>query len=226
MWLLASLNRRDQLHECLTSMVEVGVSTPGEIILGPDQEREIPTTQPLPDGWRIRCQHKDDRSLIDVMNRFVREHPDLSWYGYLQDDLKFKTRHWDRQLIAAAGRTCIASCNDQWRAPKRNTGACAFGGDLIRAWGFWGPPKLQHCYIDDFWEESGRECRNWKVLMDVITPHRHFANPKNKAPMDATYKFSYAPGGLDLTEWKRYSASQDYADLLARVKNLATAAVA
>ncbi|HET7377144.1 MAG TPA: hypothetical protein VFK30_10570 [Anaerolineae bacterium] len=192
------------------------------IILGPEQNREIAKVEPLPKDWTVRCQHKDDRSLIDVMNRFVREHPDLKWYGYLQDDLKFKTRDWDTRLIAAAGNAGIASCNDQWRAPKRNTGASVYGGDLMRAWGFWGPPKLQHTYIDDFWEESGRECNNWTVLMDVITPHQHFANGKNKQPMDATYKFSYAPGAQDQAEWYRFRKSKDYADLLARVKSLKT----
>ncbi|HET7375669.1 MAG TPA: hypothetical protein VFK30_03110, partial [Anaerolineae bacterium] len=71
--------------------------------MGPEQNREIAKVEPLPKDWTVRCQHKDDRSLIDVMNRFVREHPDLKWYGYLQDDLKFKTRDWDTKLIAAAG---------------------------------------------------------------------------------------------------------------------------
>lgn len=220
MWCLASLNRIPSLRECLISMYGVGVSTPGKIILGPHQQADIPNVKPVPKGWTVECQHKDDKSLMDVMNRFVRDYPDLEWYGYIQDDLKFVTRRWDTRLVEAAGNLGIASCNDLWRAPKRNTGACVFGGDLVRAWGFWGPPKLQHCYMDDFWEDSGRQCENWKVLMDVITPHRHFANPKNKAPMDATYKFSYAPGGEDMTEWKRYSSSQDYADLLARVKEL------
>ena len=170
--------------------------------------------------WTISRQHGNDNSLVAVMNSFVRDHPNLDWYGFLQDDLKFNTPEWDTKLIAAAGKTGIASCNDLWRAPKRNTGAAVFGGDLIRAWGFWGPTKLQHTYIDDFWEESGTACGNWTVLMDVITPHRHFANGKNKAPMDSTYKFSYAPGASDMTEWKRFKTSPDYAALLERVKSL------
>lgn len=227
MWLLPSLNRIWSLRECLKSLQIVGCSTFGEIILGPKQQIDISEILALaPKGWKVSCQHMDDRSLVDVMNRFVRDHPNLEWYGYLQDDLKFVSSKWDTKLVAAAGPNRIASCNDMWRAPKRNTGACAFGGELVRAWGFWGPPKLQHCYIDDFWEESGRACKNWVVLMDVQTPHRHFANSRNKAQMDETYKFSYAPAGQDQIEWNRYRASEDYADLLTRVKNLnASAAV-
>lgn len=200
-------------------MKSVGVSTPGAIILGPDENTDGIDT---PANWTISCQSKNDHSLIDVMNRFVKDHPDLDWYGFLQDDLLFETPGWDTKLIAAAGRSGIASCDDSWRAPHRNTGASVYGGDLIRTWGFWGPPKLQHTYIDDFWEHCGLECKNWKVLMDVKTPHLHFGN--GKKPKDATYLFSYAPTEADRREWHRYKNTQDYRDLLKRVKELVAAA--
>jgi hypothetical protein len=221
MWLLPSLNRVPSLIKCLSSINTVGCSTPGIIILGANQQNEISRIKPLPANWRIELQNEQDRSLVDVMNRFVREHPDLPWYGYLQDDLEFKTREWDIKLIKSAGHRCIASSNDLWRAPKRNAGASAFGGDLIRAWGFWGPPKLQHCYIDDFWEDSGEKCKNWKVLMDVHILHYHFANPKNKAVKDATYQFSYAPDKQDRQEWFAFKSSPAYSALLDRVRSLA-----
>src|SRR5512135_173223 len=98
MWCLASLNRIPSLRECLISMQGVGVSTPGKIILGPHQQADIPNVKPVPKGWTVECQHKDDKSLMDVMNRFVRDYPDLKWYGYIQDDLKFVTRRWDTRL--------------------------------------------------------------------------------------------------------------------------------
>lgn len=217
MWLLPSWNRVGALAACLATMKTVGVSTPGKIILGPDQKGDIQLVKKWT-KWPVECQSRDDHSLIDVMNRFVWEHPDLPWYGFVQDDLLFKTAHWDTRLVAAAGRLKIASCNDCWRAPHRNTGAAVFGGELVRAWGFWGPPKLQHCYIDDFWEESGRECKNWTVLMDVKTPHLHFAN--RKAKRDATYNFSYKPMHEDQAEWYRFRASNEYTELLNRVKSL------
>ncbi|MEI9803132.1 MAG: hypothetical protein WDN48_00115 [Pseudolabrys sp.] len=49
------------------------------------------------------------------MNRFVRDYPDLAWYGFLQDDLHVKTRDWDTRLIEAAGSSGMASSNDLFK---------------------------------------------------------------------------------------------------------------
>src|ERR1700688_2927736 len=102
MWMLPSLNRPARLAFCLNAIRTAGCTTPGMVILGADQAADIPYL-PLPDGWTAVCQHRDDKSLVAVMNRFVRDYPDLAWYGFLQDDLHVKSRDWDTRLIEAAG---------------------------------------------------------------------------------------------------------------------------
>jgi len=138
MWFLPSLHRPARLAFCLNAIRTAGCSTPGKVILGADQAADIPGL-PLPDGWTAVCQHPEDKSLVAVMNRFVKDHPDLAWYGFLQDDLHVRTPHWDTLLIAAAGSCGMASCNDMFKAPARMTSATVYGGDLIRAFGFWCP---------------------------------------------------------------------------------------
>lgn len=219
-WVLPSLHRPQRLHSCLVSMKETGVETPGIIILGADQQSDAEDIRRyLPSKWTVRCQDVDDHSLADVLNRFVREHPDLPYYGYLQDDLIFHTLGWDWQLVAAAGKTGMASSNDEWNAPRRNVGAGAFGGDLIRAWGFWAPPGVRHCYMDDFWEDVGNLCGNWQVLMKVRQTHFHWANYHGaRAPMDDVYQVALDQMPEDGRLWEAYKATADYAALLERVQ--------
>ena len=217
MWFLPSLHRPARLAFCLNAIRTAGCSTPGMVILGADQAGDIPGL-PLPDGWTAVCQHPEDKSLVAVMNRFVKDHPDLAWYGFLQDDLHVRTPQWDTLLIAAAGSCGMASCNDMFKAPARMTSATVYGGDLIRAFGFWCPTELEHNFQDDFWEEVGQKCNNWVVLMDVVAEHLHAFI--GKAENDATYQHGFEPINRDAAAWERYKASPAYGNLLARVAAL------
>ena len=217
MWFLPSLNRRERLAFCLNAIRTIGCSTPGIVVLGADQINDI-AGLPLPDGWKAVCQNPKDKSLVAVMNRFVEENPNLSWYGFLQDDLQVQTVGWDTKLIQAAGSTGMASCNDLFKAPTRMTSATVYGGDLIRAFGFWCPTELEHNFQDDFWEEVGRKCGNWTVLMEVVAEHQHAFI--GKAANDATYQHGFEPIERDKAAWDRYQASPAYGELLARVMAL------
>ena len=217
MWVLPSLHRPARLAFCLNAIRTVGCSTPGIVILGADQADDIPAL-PLPDQWTAVCQNPQDKSLVAVMNRFVADYPDLAWYGFLQDDLHVQTPNWDTLLIHAAGSSGMASSNDLFKAPARMTSATVYGGDLIRAFGFWCPTELEHNFQDDFWEEVGNRCKNWTVLMEVIAEHQHAFI--GKAANDSTYQHGFEPINRDHAAWERYKASADYGDLLYRVETL------
>ncbi len=214
MWVLPSLNRPARLTFCLNAIRAAGCSTPGIVILGADQAADIPGL-PLPDGWTAVCQNAEDKSLVAVMNRFVEDYPDLAWYGFLQDDLHVRTPGWDIRLIAAAGSYGMASSNDFFKAPLRMTSATIYGGDLIRAFGFWCPTELEHNFQDDFWEEVGRQCDNWVVLMDVEAEHMHAF--LGKAANDSTYQHGFEPIARDQAAWEKYKATAAYGNLLVRV---------
>lgn len=221
MWVLPSLNRPGRLATALAAIRSVGVSTPGIVILGPDQiEDRDRLVHVLPDGWEIGCQNPDDRSLGEVMNRFFREVPDLAWYGLLQDDVIVKTAGWDTELIRTAGPCGMASCDDGFVAPQRIAGAMLFGGDFLRAMGFWSLPGAAHCFQDDLWEEVGRQCDIWRVRMDIRAEHVNIFN--GRADADATYEHGYAHVAADRAIWEAYKASPEYTDLIRRVKALST----
>src|SRR5262249_28732295 len=133
-----------------------------------------------------------------------------------QDDLRIATPRWDTTLTAVACPAGMASSNDLLHAPFRMTGAICFGGELIRAMGFWCPPQLEHCFQDNFWEDVGRRCDNWRVCEHVIAEHLH--PHANKAPMDDTYRHAYDRLESDRRAWESYQKSVDYIRLLARVR--------
>ena len=69
-------------------------------------------------------------------------------------------------------------------------GAVCFGGDLLRALGFWAPPTLKHSFCDDAWEHLAAALGNSAYVPQVMVEHRHRGN--GKAEDDQTYQKAYA----------------------------------
>ena len=214
-WFLASLNRTDQLCRLLDQLVAVGTSTPGQVILGPDQGPDIPRVMAhLPPGWEVQIQDPQDACATDCYNRVFRECQDLDWYGSLSDDHWPVTPGWDVKTVEAAMVRGIASTNDGWQAPHRMHGAVVFRGEILRLAGWWLPPCIQHNYGDDFWEEIGRTFGIWTTLMDVMVEHRH--PMKAKGALDSTYQRQIERQQVELGQYQRWKASEGYTELLKR----------
>jgi|GEM_PF-103732 hypothetical protein len=219
MWVLASLNRVARVISLLEAMRATGVSTPGVVILGPDQAGDL-ASLPLPEGWTAQCQHPDDHCLTQVLNRFLREHPDHEWYGQICDDNIPVTFGWDTRLIEQALKSGIASCDDGWQAPRRMHSATVWRGDVLRCAEFWQPPMVRHSCADDFWEEIGRRFGIWTCLMDVRVEHHHPL--KHGDVLDATYARQMKWLAEDVAEFKAWRAGSDYAALICRFAKLFT----
>ncbi len=223
MWLLPSLNRRLRLLESLAAIRQAGCTTPGTVILGPGQRGDLEAVKAaLPLGsWRVELQNAKDQHLSEVLNRFLATEPPRAWYGLLQDDMLVGgPQRWDTRLAASAGRCGMASTDDHWQANRRMAGIFVFGGDLLRAWGFWSPPGVRHMYMDNFWQDVGERCGNWMALLDIKARHVHSHNNTARGPKDATYTHSYSAYKLDGVRWEQYRRSPQYADLIERVKKL------
>jgi hypothetical protein len=189
MWVVPTYGRPDRCQDLLDSITAVGCATPGLVVVDGDGSEAYRSLR-LPNGWQIERLLDKRRGLLATLNHVFETHRDEPWYGFLNDDFIVHTPGWDRTLIAAAGSRGMANSNDGWQGNKRMCGALVFGGELLRALGWWAPPGLWHCFADDIWEAIGREVNNWKYCGNVLVEHRHHLN--GRAANDATYAVGYA----------------------------------
>jgi hypothetical protein len=208
MWVLPTLGRPEICQRALDSIIAVGCTTGGMVVVDGDPDPRYRELR-LPPGW-IRLENAHNRGLLDTLNWAFRTHPDEPWYGLLNDDFVIRTPGWDARLVAAAGALGFASSNDLWqagqpapgRAGGRMCGALAFGGNMLRALGWWTPPGLFHCFADDAWEEIATSLGNRQYLRDVIVEHWHADN--GKAERDATYRHAYGRLEADRLVWMEF----------------------
>lgn len=207
MWFLPSRKRLGRLAEFFEIALGSGLSTPGVVLVNEDDSTTYEAMK-LPEGWAVERVKGD--CTADCYRHAFDKWSDLKWYGILSDDCAPRTEGFDVLLIRAAGRTRIASANDLKKSPRR-IGPCAvFGGDLVRAMGGLVPDGFKHRYVDDVWEDMGRDLNIWTPRMDVVVEHLHpFFG---KAEMDETYARAYAfpDDQRCFTDWRNTKKAEVY----------------
>lgn len=198
MWVLPTFGRPGHCQDALDSITASG-SAPGVVVINGDSDPAYDALR-LPPGWasfRIAV----NTGVCEALQVAFARHPDEPWYGFITDDSIVRTEHFDVPLIAAAGRGGIANSSDGWQADRRLHGAVVFGGDLLRALGWWAPPGLIHCFVDDAWERIARALGNARHVAGVMVEHRHPGN--GKAATDPTYTRAYASFEADQAAYLR-----------------------
>lgn len=186
MWVLPTFGRPRRCREALSSINSAG-SSPGLVMIDGDYN-PLYEDLVLPPGWKI-VRLPVNLGVCGVFNHVLATWPDEPWYGFISDDSIVRTSVFDQPLITAAGQAGFANSADGWQAQVRMHGAVVFGGDLLRALGWWAPPGLVHCFVDDAWEHIGRALGNWVHVPQVMVEHVHYWN--GKSAMDATYHKAY-----------------------------------
>lgn len=190
MWCIPSRNRPEKCQALLNVMVERGMTGNGVVGIDADEPQMAAYEKlNLPLGWRLMIAYNGAGGAAEIFRVCFRQFPDEPWYGAIADDNAVQTDGFEQALVSAADSWGFANANDLWQAREnvlqgRMHGAVVFGGQLLRALGYWAPDGFSHLYVDDVWETLGRSLGNWKTLMDVVTPHDH---PwKNGGAMDET----------------------------------------
>lgn len=212
MWVLPTIGRPASCQAFLDSVAALGFGhkpTPGLVIVDGDPDEAYRALR-LPLGWTIEFR-EENAGFLACLNRAFAEHPGEPWYGLLNDDFIVRTGGWDHKLVAAAGNFGFANSNDGWQADgahskKRMCGAIVFGGDMLRALGWWSPPGMAHCYADDAWEAIGSTIGNWKTCLDVMVEHRHAWTGKSEP--DATHEKAYSYFDADAEVWKAFQQGE------------------
>ncbi len=195
MWLLPSKGRPENLRRFFEAYRATDGSTPGMVLVGRADFAEhrlaydeLIDNPPL--GWWLKVT--EDESQGDKIREVWDEVKDCAWLGLIGDDCVPETPGWDRRMVEALAKASIVSCNDGWQAPTRVANCWIVDGEMLRRVGYFFPPGLHHLFIDDIWEEIGRETVRWRCLMDVMVRHRHVM--KGEAAADGTHRAAYGQG--------------------------------
>lgn len=215
MWFLPSYNRPEQCAEVLDTCVKTGMTTPGVLLVQGQDDRYEKIE--LPKGW-TRVYRLTNVGLSQGLQYLFSTWRDEPWFGLITDDHFPETQGWDLPLIEAAGKTCIAHCNDGWQSDERIFGLTVFGGDLLRALRYWTVPGTWHCFNDDFWEAIAKDFPVRRYLKDIKVQSPHCM--KGDAPVDMTYKAAYARFEEDRAAYEAFMASPMKAEAWKRIAAL------
>jgi hypothetical protein len=204
MWVLPTFGRPARCQEALCSITSASVSSPGLVVIDGDPDPAYSNLL-LPPDWRA-IYLPFNLGVCGVFNHVLQTWKGERWYGFISDDSIVRTRAFDKPLVTAAGGAGFANSADGWQAHQRMHGAVVFGGDLLRALGWWAPPGLIHCFVDDAWEHIGRALGNWVHLPQVMVEHLHAANAK--AVSDTTYHKAYANFESDRSRFEEFVGSE------------------
>lgn len=212
MWLLPSRHRIGNLKRFFRACREVGIQTPGLVLVNAKEHGERQAEYAaldLPKGWsvlgvEVDCFHDAIRAAWPLVK-------DAPWIGLLQDDLVPGTPSWDVNLIKGLNGLNVVSANDG-RGSGRMHGAIVWSGDLARHLGWLYPPGFKHLYGDDVWETLGRETGSWVLDQSVITQHN---NETYGATADATGKSIAQHTEHDAARYKEWLANEKDQTVLA-----------
>ena len=151
-WILPTMSRPAQCNDVLQS---IGPVSKGIVFInGTSHLKEYEATLKLPEGWTVLCV-ADNLGCIGALNLCFKLFPDEFWYGFWADDefATSKPDNWEQKLIDAAGNFGISFGMDDIHKGKRLQGSVVWGGDLMRAVGYWGVPETFHNFgLDSAWE--------------------------------------------------------------------------
>lgn len=179
MWVLPSYGRPSDCAAVIAAMKAHGSIAPGIVYVCEDDPKvEEYLALGLPSGWWMLVMPAGQGWQPDKLQHAFNGNQTAEWYGWIADDIYPQTDGFEQALVGNAGAWGIASGNDLWQAREdvtkgRMHGATVFGGELLRAIGYWVPQGFRHWYIEDVWETLGRELGCWSTLMSVVTEHRH-----------------------------------------------------
>lgn len=129
-----------------------------------------------------------DRGLVKALNYAAPLYWDeYEAIGFMGDDHRPRTTGWDSAYLdelRELGSGYVYG-NDLLMGERIPT-QVAISSTIIKALGFFGPPRFWHLYVDNTWKDMGTGLGRIKYLPGVVVEHMHFTNGKSKE--DSGYK--------------------------------------
>jgi hypothetical protein len=129
-------------------------------------------------GLCNKCGWRDDapRGIGPLINHVAAElcaDPNLGYIGFLGDDHRPRTPHWDTLLARSLqGRPGVAYGDDGFQHERIPT-ACLMSAWLPRLTGHMNPPGCTHLFLDNFWASLGNAAGNLRYVPEVSIEHLH-----------------------------------------------------
>jgi hypothetical protein len=221
MWVLPTYDRPERAQETLDSIERCGVNTSGLIYVDGSTNPGYANLR-APKNWSIWKGEKN-LGVCRALNAVFSKFPNEPWYGFLSDDSIVKTPNWDQILLSKRDNFSIVHSADGWQSgPRihgRIHGAVLFGGELLRALGWWVAPGLVHSFCDDVWEAIADAAHLRKFVPEVMVEHCHFGN--GKRAIDPSYLKAYHSFDQDKEAfmlWKEKDLSKALRQIAVRQK--------
>lgn len=197
MWLQPTLNRVEKLKNFIESAIAAETTTPGLLLIDHQDwafNEKAYKELPLIPGWQFRLTK--GVTMGEKVREVWHEVEHRNWVGILNDDHHIVTKHWDLKMLNKLDGKNFVSANDRWVAPRKATTATLWSMDLLKCLG-WPifPPGLHHLYIDDLWENLGRQTGCWRPIMSVVVEHHHVY--AGRAEEDDTHRKVYSQKAWD-----------------------------
>lgn len=161
--------------------------------------------------------------MVGTLNEVaVRHAGEYFAIGFMGDDHRPRTQHWDRRYVAALREfgTGVVYGDDLLQGENLPT-QVAMTSDIVQALGYMAPPRLQHLYVDNAWLTLGQQLDRIRYLPDVIVEHMHPI--AGKAELDQGYADVNAPQvyARDHDAFQRWLVA-DLPEVLPRLRKLVT----
>lgn len=149
-----------------------------------------PRKDEYPAGPRYVTMDGMERKVVGWINLLSEAAwPNHQAVGHFGDDCVPKTDGWDERILEALGKTPFAFGNDLSieRPPGSLCTHLFMRSQTLRDLTYFGPPSIQHMWVDLAWMAWG-EAAGMTYLDDVVIEHMHFL--EQKAEIDSSYMLS------------------------------------
>jgi hypothetical protein len=96
---------------------------------------------------------------------------DCATLALLGDDIEFRDKDWEEKILTARQKSKVVFADRNPTATGYGN-HCFWDARITRALGFVAPPALRHLYVDDFYQEIGRQLHSL-FYVDAGLEHIH-----------------------------------------------------
>lgn len=118
--------------------------------------------------------------LVNAVAAELCADPGLEYIGFLGDDHRPRTPHWDSILVSrienqgtGGFRGVGVAYGDDGLQHGNLPTSCIMSADLVRWGGFFNPPGCTHLYLDNFWKLLGQSVHGLHYVPEVEIEHLH-----------------------------------------------------
>lgn len=229
MWLLTTRQRPELAADCLAACVKTGMISRGVVYVDGDEDGLYRHFR-VPPNWTVH--YAKHAGLSAALDWCLAAYPEEPFYGWLADDMQPRTRGWDRALQSAAGTRCFSQAKDCWvydlnpsavaYGLEPSAGMC-WGGDLVRAAGWWALPGTFQAGTDVAWIRIVQRLRRMRFCHVATVEHLHWRRGKRERDLldtDMNDSNGHLHTDRDLEVLWEWLASREFPETVQRLRNL------